>query len=180
VDEVRLTGTFNAALSEEQRQALLREVRRVLRPGGRVVVHGLVGDRPLAEQPRLPGLAALVQRVPAHTEPVEALRAAGFAGMHFLKFSEKAWFCIAGIEMREIKLVSFKPESLAGSTCAVVYRGPFAEAIDDAGNVYLRGRRVTVPVDVATLLQQGAAGEQFLFLPPAGAAGDCCGASGCA
>ena len=53
---------------------MLSEVARVLRPGGRVAVHGLVGDRPFPSDPKLPGMASLVQHVPVETEPLEALR----------------------------------------------------------------------------------------------------------
>src|SRR5262249_12749461 len=80
VDEVRLTGTFTAALTDEQRRFLVGEAARVLRPGGKVVTHGLMADRPFAgPQPRLPGLAALVARVPVQTEPLDAFAAAGLA-----------------------------------------------------------------------------------------------------
>jgi catechol 2,3-dioxygenase-like lactoylglutathione lyase family enzyme len=45
VDEVRLTGTFNAKISEEQLLQILSETIRVLRPGGKVMTHGLMADR---------------------------------------------------------------------------------------------------------------------------------------
>ncbi len=61
VDEVRLEGTFNSELNVDDRRNLLAESRRVLKPGGRVHVHGLVSDRPLnGQMPSLPGVAALV------------------------------------------------------------------------------------------------------------------------
>src|SRR5262245_44002556 len=44
VDEVRLTGTFNAPLDEAARLSIVREAFRVLKAGGKVVVHGLMGD----------------------------------------------------------------------------------------------------------------------------------------
>jgi len=175
VDEVRLTGTFNALLPAEQRAALLCEVARVLRPGGKVVVHGLVGDRPLAQQPQLPGLAALVQRVPAQTEPLQELTAAGFVAVQFVKFSEKAWFNIDGIELREIKLIALKPEKAGGPARQLVYRGPFAAAADDAGNQFPRGRPTALDAAAAATLEKSAVAEQFLFLQPADAAGGCCG-----
>src|SRR5262249_50657720 len=46
LDEVRLEGSFNALVGPGPVDALLAEVMRVLRPGGRVAVHGLVADRP--------------------------------------------------------------------------------------------------------------------------------------
>jgi catechol 2,3-dioxygenase-like lactoylglutathione lyase family enzyme len=167
VDEVRLTGTFNATLEEAAMAHLLQETVRVLRPGGKVVVHALVGDRPFASQPKLPGLAALVQRVPVQTELVTALRKQGLVGMQFVKFSEKAWFQIDGVEMREVKLIAFKP-TVDGECCQVVYRGPFAQATDDAGYVYPRGQRVSIGAAAADVLRRSEAAEQFSFLQPGG------------
>jgi catechol 2,3-dioxygenase-like lactoylglutathione lyase family enzyme len=175
LDEVRLTGTFNSRLDEQACANLVREAFRVLRPGGKVLVHGLVGDRPFpGAQPQLPGLASLVARVPVQTEPVQSLRAAGFTGTQFVKFSEKPWFTIDGVELREVKLIAWKPG--AGAEMRhVVYRGPFRQAVDDAGTVYPRGQKVAVATPTWDLLQKGAAAEQFLFIKPAGTPAGSCG-----
>src|SRR5207244_847380 len=57
-DEVGLRGTFNRPLDVATRAKLLREAFRALRPGGRLFVHVLTGDRP-SGPPSLPGPAAL-------------------------------------------------------------------------------------------------------------------------
>jgi hypothetical protein len=166
VDEVRLTGTFNADLTEEKRRFLVREAVRVLKPGGKVVTHGLMADRPFAgAQPRLPGLAAMVARVPVQTEPLDALRDAGLVAAQVVKYTEKPWFVHAGAELREVKVVAWKPEAPPGAGVrTVLYKGPFREARADGGWVFPRGKRVAVPEAVWQQLRLGAAAEQFLFL----------------
>lgn len=168
LDEVRLVGTFNADLSEAQLAFLLSEAARVLKPGGKVLTHGLMGDKPFpGAQPKLPGLAAMVARVPVQTEPAAALGHAGFVGLQIVKYTEKAWFAIDGVELREVKFVAWKPASLAGTeTRQVLYKGPFARATADGGHTFERGKRVGVPVAVWERLRLGPTAEQFLFFEP--------------
>jgi catechol 2,3-dioxygenase-like lactoylglutathione lyase family enzyme len=177
LDEVRLTGTFNAAIEEKQLRNLLAETWRVLKPGGKVVSHGLMGDRPFGSaKPSLPGLASLVARVPVHTEPLALLRAAGFVGLHYVKFTAAPWFVVDGVEMREIKLLGRKPEIGSGEhERQVIYKGPFRQATDELGNVFRRGERTTLTAVAWESLRNGSASEQFLFLEPETAASCGCG-----
>jgi catechol 2,3-dioxygenase-like lactoylglutathione lyase family enzyme len=175
VDEVRLTGSFNADLTQGQRDWLLAETVRVLKPGGKVVTHGLMGDRPFtAGRPNLPGLAAMVSRVPDHAEPMAAFRGAGLVNVQVVKFTEQPWFVLDGVEMREVKVIGWKPAAADGGARQVLYKGPFRQATADGGWVLPRGRRVTVPAAVWQQLRQGPAAEQFLFLE-AGAGSACAG-----
>lgn len=164
LDEVRLVGTFNADLTEAQRLFLVGEAARVLKPGGKVLIHGLMGDRPFPRaEPKLSGLAAMVSRVPIQTEPVDALRTAGFANVQFVKY-DKPWIVHDGVQLREVKLLAWKPETLAGSEMRqVLYKGPFARATADGGHAFERGRRVEVPLAVWKQLRHGPSAEQFLF-----------------
>jgi catechol 2,3-dioxygenase-like lactoylglutathione lyase family enzyme len=170
VDEVRLTGTFNAPLDETTRTFVVGEAFRVLKPGGRVVTHGLMSDQPLpGSQPKLPGLAAMVSCVPARDEVVTFLRSAGFVNVQAVKLTEKPWFVHDGIGLREVKFVAWKPSRGAdGETRQVLYKGPFARATADGGWEFPRGQRVTVPAAVWHGLRLGPAVEQFLFFEPGG------------
>jgi catechol 2,3-dioxygenase-like lactoylglutathione lyase family enzyme len=175
VDEVRLTGTFNGPNQPDERQRLILDAFRVLKPGGKVVVHGLAGDKPFpAGMPTLLGLAAMVAQVPLHNDIPAALREAGFVGLQFVKFTEKAWFQHDGVEMREVKAVGWKPLALAGkSALEVIYRGPFQRIRDDQGNVYPRGERVAIAPATWTMLRQGPQATQFVFVEPEQAGKTC-------
>jgi hypothetical protein len=106
----------------------------------------------------------MVSRVPAHTELLDALCTAGFVGIQFVKFTETPWFVVSGVGLREVKAVGYRPmEGSTGDTRQVLYKGPFEEARDDAGNVYSRGRRVDISAAAWEQLRQGPAGDQFLF-----------------
>ncbi len=163
-DEVRLRGTFNLPLSAGERRAVVAEAVRVLRPGGRVFVHSLAGERPV-ESPELPGPAGAVRSVPFEADPVALLEAAGLVGVRLLKFDAKPCFVRGGVGMREMQLEGFAP-SAEGRSVEVMYRGPFREVRDDEGRVFARGRRVGVPAAVAARLRSGELAGQFTVFEP--------------
>jgi catechol 2,3-dioxygenase-like lactoylglutathione lyase family enzyme len=164
LDAVRLEGTFNARLEPAALAALLAEARRALKPGGVVEVHGLVSDRPFPGAPALPGLASMVQRVPVETDPLEALRQAGFAGLYYDRLGDIHCFRVGDVELRELRLSGRKPAA-GGAACDVLYKGPFEEVADEDGAVFRRGQRVGVTAEQAERLRRGPAAEQFAFLP---------------
>ncbi len=166
VDEVRLTGTFNASLTDKERRFVVAESFRVLKPGGKVTTHGLMADKKIpGPDPKLPGLAAMVSRVPVQTEPLEALEAAGFTGMQFVKFGEKPWFMHGESGLREVKLIAWKPAATAiAGPRQVIYKGPFPHAKADGGITFERGRRTEVSALLWDQLRMGPVAEQFLFL----------------
>ena len=68
LDEVYLQGSINVAADRPHRDTLFAEVRRALRAGAAVHIHGLAGDRTASGPLALPGPAAAVEHVPApHT-----------------------------------------------------------------------------------------------------------------
>ncbi len=163
-DEVRLRGTFNLALSEAERRRVLGEAARVLRPGGRLFVHVLTAERLYQGEPGLPGPAAKVRHVPVDADVVALLEGAGFHGTRLLKFDAKPCFVRDGVAMRETQVEAWKPSGGNGAGVTVVYKGPFRQVVDDAGNVYPRGRRVTTDASTAERLRGPEWAGQFLVL----------------
>jgi catechol 2,3-dioxygenase-like lactoylglutathione lyase family enzyme len=148
VDEVRLRGTLNLPLTVPEQCAVVAEARRVLKPGGRLFVHVLAGERPV-ENPTLPGPAGAVRAVPFEADPLARLQDAGFVGMRLMKFDTTPCFVRDGVGMREMQLEGFAPATAPGAEVEVMYKGPFRELRDDEGRVFERGKRVLVPAPLA-------------------------------
>lgn len=146
--------------------AVFAEAYRALRPGGEVRLHGLVGDQ-ACDPTSLPGPAAVVEHVPAESEPVKAMARAGFVRIRFEKFALSPNVTVDNVRMREILLAGLKPgHRPQKETHQAVYLGPLAQVVDDFGNVFPRGERVSLNVHDWQLLPRGAVAEQFLLLSP--------------
>jgi len=168
LDEIVLEGSLNARHTAAERAALLKEAARALRPGGLLRIRGLSADRPLLGEPQLPGPAAAVRQVPTSRELLEAVRAAGFAGIELVTFGETYTFSHAGAELRETRLQAWRGGNPQHANRTVIYRGPFAEVRDDTGTVLRRGEAARI--DEATWQRWHSSGiaEQFVLLVPVG------------
>ncbi len=106
-NEVRLRGSFNVPLAENEQLLLLQEARRVLRHDGRLLVRILSGDRPHAA-PHLPGKGAPIRFVPAKDDIVGLISKAGLSGIRLLKYDDPPCFIADGVEMRETHIEAFR------------------------------------------------------------------------
>jgi SAM-dependent methyltransferase len=164
VDEVRLLGTFNAAISPQAADRVLAEVVRVLKPGGTLFLHTLVADRRLDGRPDLPGPAAFVEAVPVDRDLLQSVERAGFVNLEWEKYDSKPCFAVGGASLRESKLWARRPDrQAAGPPKFVLYKGPLKQVTDDLGTIYPRGQRVAVDACGWMALQQSPVAEQFVF-----------------
>ncbi|QEL14563.1 ArsI/CadI family heavy metal resistance metalloenzyme [Limnoglobus roseus] len=106
-DEVRLRGTFNLPLSDRERDAVLAESLRVLKPGGRLFIHVLTGESAV-DSPNLPGPASAVRHVPVMADMVRSIESAGAVGLKTLKYGDKPCFVRNAVAMRETQIEAFK------------------------------------------------------------------------
>ena len=160
-DEVRLRGTFNLHMDDTERERVIDESLRALKPGGRLFVHVLVGEEPV-NTPQLPGPAGAVRFVPYEEDPLRLLEAAGLSGIKLLKFDSKPCFVRDGVGMRELQLESWKVVGDCDESIEVMYRGPFKSVSDDLGHEFVRGVRVMVSPATATELRKGHLADSFV------------------
>jgi|GEM_PF-52244 len=162
LQEVVLEGTLNDRLDLAP---LLQEALRILKPGGKVTLHGLAADRTLNDaSPALPGPAAAVQQVPDFPALIPLLHAAGFRGAKFTKLSEKGYFEAEGVPLREVLIEAVKPGFRSSKKDqTVVYLGPQAAIEDDFGNRFPKGRPLAINIHDWQALKVSAAG-QFALL----------------
>jgi catechol 2,3-dioxygenase-like lactoylglutathione lyase family enzyme len=167
--EVMLEGSFNAGRDAVNLDELLAEALRALRPGGEIRLHGLTGDSTgNYGKLFLPGPASAVEYAPTPSELSAALTRAGFRDIHIVLLSQKPYFVVEGVGMREIRIHARKPgHRTQQKTHHAVYRGPLAEVTDDYGNVFRRGELTPLNVHDWQMLSKGDAAASFLFLTPA-------------
>src|SRR5262245_56518853 len=166
--EVMLEGSFNAGRDAVNLDKLMAEALRALRPGGEIRLHGLTGDSAgKYGKLFLPGPASAVEYAPTPSEMTAALTQAGFRDIHIVLLSQKPYFVVEGVGMREIRINARKPgHRTQQKTHTAVYRGPLAEVTDDYGNVFRRGELTPLNVHDWQMLSKGDTAASFLFLAP--------------
>ncbi|CAN5889537.1 methyltransferase domain-containing protein [soil metagenome] len=169
VDLVVSNCVLNLVRDQDKLQ-LIREIFRVLKPGGRVAISDIVCDEPvpavLKEDPML--WSGCVSGAFQEEEMLAAFTDAGFLAVRYDQWGQEPWRVIAGIEFRAVTLTAIKGE---GTPCldvgqAVIYQGPYASVSDDEGHLYPRGARIAVCERTYRLLTAGPYREDFIGINP--------------
>lgn len=153
-------------VADHEKQQLVKEIFRVLKPGGRVALADIVSDRAVpAVMKNDPALwSGCIAGAFQEAELLEVFARTGFHCVCYDKWEPRPWQIVEGIEFRAVTLTAIKPADDAAHTgdAVIIYRGPFAEVMDDTGNRYLRGQRIRVSRETRELLMNPAYADAFI------------------
>jgi SAM-dependent methyltransferase len=156
---------------DSDKEQLVQEIFRVVKPGGRVAISDIVSDEHVPEhlkQDQQLWSGCISGALQEH-DMLAAFVKAGFVGVCYDKWENQPWQVVEGIEFRAITITAIKPlnEPCIDKGHAVIYRGPFSEVYDDEGHVYYRGQRMAVCERSYKFLTGGTYGDSFIGIAPA-------------
>lgn len=155
---------------DEEKEELIKEVFRVLKPGGRVAISDIVSDEAIPENLKKDAelWSGCISGAFHEKGFLDAFIEAGFVAVNYDKWDGKPWRVIDGIEFRSVTLTAVKPESIpcVDGGHAVIYRGPFSSVSDDEGHEFPRGERMAVCDRTYRLLTEGPYRDDFIGISP--------------
>ncbi len=133
---------------ERDKAKLIREIFRVLKPGGRIAISDIVCDEEVPDElrsdPRL--WSGCISGAFHEKKLLEELASVGFYGITIDKWEREPFAVVEGIEFRSVTITAVKGKEgpCFEANQAVVYGGPWKRVEDDDGHVLERGERVAV------------------------------------
>jgi len=169
IDVIVSNCVLNLVRPEDKRN-LFCEMHRVLKKGGRVAISDIVSDEPvpqkLREDPEL--WSGCISGAFQENEFLEAFEETGFYGIKIEKLDERPWRMVQGIEFRSMTVTACKGKE---GPCwernqAVIYKGPWKQAVDDDGHVLKRGVRTAVCDKTFQIYSKSPYQNEFILVPP--------------
>lgn len=155
---------------DSDKEQLIREIFRVVKPGGRVAISDIVSDEPVPEHLKQDQQlwSGCISGALQEYDFLQSFIQAGFIAVCYDKWESRPWQVVEGLEFRSVTITAVKPrqETCIDKGHAVIYRGPYAEVYDDEGHVYYRGRRMAVCERSYKLLTGEAYGDDFIGIAP--------------
>lgn len=146
--DVVLSNCVLNLVDPADRLQMIREIHRVLKPGGRAVISDIVSDEVVPEHLKAdPELwSGCISGAFLEREFLEVFEENGFYGVEIVDRQRDPWVQVEGIEFRSMTVRAFK---FSEGPCmdhghAVIYNGPWKAVIDDEDHVLTRGDRMAV------------------------------------
>ena len=161
-------------VQESEREKMISEIYRVLKPGGRIAISDIVADEIVNEEMKNdPELWSGCISGAFHEKTfLEAFVDKGFVGVAFDKWSEEPWQTVEGVEFRSVTIVAHKPLDIDKKDIgqAAIYKGPFQSVTVTSGNMkynFPRGERMIVDECTAQMIALEFFGQDFVVIYPA-------------
>ena len=158
-------------VGDQQKQQLVDEIFRVLKPGGRIAISDIVSDEPIPEHLKADDdlWSGCISGAFEEEEMLNAFHDVGFLSVSLDKWDAQPWQVVHGIEFRSVTVTAIKG---SGDECldkghAVIYKGPFKTVYDDEGHEYHRGARMAVCERTFRYLTEGPQQGDFIGILPA-------------
>lgn len=169
IDLVVSNCVLNLVRDSDKAQ-LVREIFRVVKPGGRVAISDIVSDEPVPEHLKSdPTLwSGCISGAVEEHQFLQLFVDAGFTAVHCDHWGAEPWQTVEAIEFRSITVTASKPldEPCTDKGHAVIYRGPFAKVYDEEGHVFHRGQRMAVCEKSFRQLTGAAYQSAFIGIAP--------------
>ncbi|MBI4162024.1 MAG: methyltransferase domain-containing protein [Acidobacteria bacterium] len=155
---------------KEDREALFREMHRVLRVGGLAAISDVVSDEPVpGDLQRDPALwSGCVSGAFQEEEFLDAFHRAGFYGVEIVSLGTEPYRVVGGIEFRSLTVTARKGKEgpCIDRRHAVIYRGPWSAVEDDDGHRLERGARVAVCEKTFRILGRAPYADSLILVAP--------------
>ena len=154
-------------VSTDEKEALFREIYRVLKDGGKAVISDIVSNVEVPEKLRQDEnlWSGCYSGAIEEKSFVEAFEKVGFYGVEIDK-REKTWTTIEGIDFRSMTIIAHKGKEgpCIDKGQSVVYKGPFKHIEDDDDHIFERGERTFVCEKTFNILKQEPYKDVFEFI----------------
>ncbi|MEZ5758883.1 MAG: methyltransferase domain-containing protein [Emcibacteraceae bacterium] len=157
-------------VSDNEKKQLFKEMFRVLKVGGRIAISDIVSDEispdHLKNDEKL--WSGCISGAFQEYEFGRLLEDVGFYGVSIDKFDKEPWQIVEGIEYRSMTILAWKGDDAVSfdKNQAVMYKGPWKEVIDEAGNKFPRGKRMAVSDKLFTKMQMEPYKDQMITIEP--------------
>ena len=157
-------------VGDQQKQQLVNEIFRVLKPGGRIAISDIVSDSPIPEHLKADDelWSGCISGAFEEEEMLNAFHDAGFLSVSLDKWAPRPWQVVEDIEFRSVTITAVKrsDEACLDFGQAVIYKGPFKTVIDDEGHEFPRGVRMAVCERTFKYLTEGPQKNDFIGITP--------------
>ncbi len=172
IDLVVSNCVLNLVRASDKNQ-LIEEIFRVLKPGGRIAVSDIVSDEVVPEHLKNdPDLwSGCVSGAFHELDFLQRLEAVGFYGIEIDKWEGDPFAVVEGIEFRSVTVTAKKGKEgpCLEADQAILYKGSWKRIVDDDGHTLERGVRTAVCAKTYRILTGQPYTGQTVGIEPASA-----------